>query len=828
MPAWLRWLGRAAVVVVSLGCLGAQVRVSGRVLDENGVVVAGARVELTPAAGGSITAATSDNAGLFEIRLEAPGAYRIRTTREGFFVFQGGIDEFQNGVNQLVVTLNHLQEFAESVNVTYSPPAIDFKNPEQSKELNNVEILEIPYAAPQDFRSSLPLMNGVVQDVNGKLHFNGGATQQTNFTLNGFNISDPVTGELETRVNIDAVRSLEYHNDRFTAEKGRGSAGSLDIQTGMGYDKWRFGSTNFIPGVSSNDGVYINKWSPRVQVSGPLVKGRAWFHNGFDAFYDSNVVDRLPSGQNRTYSLTASNLSRFQVNLTPSNILTGGFLINYLDAPRHGLSFLDPVETTINRSQNMYMSTIKDQIYFRRGVLLEFGFADTRNRTIEHPQGDRTYEISPKGRSGNYFVDFTRHAYRQEWLSNLYVPGLHWHGTHQVQFGIDFERSSFERNVNRHDYRVLRADNTVARYVTFQGNNWQDLSNFEGTQYIQDRWNPADEVTIDAGVRLDWDQIVRQLLTSPRIGLAWAPRWARDVKIAAGFGIFYDALSLGTLALHQDQVSLSTFYAPNGTVQQGPVETAFLVNNQDLRVPRYRILSFSVERRLPFGLQGKAALARKVGSGGFTFVNQLEAFGAPNRNEVLYTLRNWRHDRYTALEFSLRRNFGGKFEWFGGYTRSRSRSDAVVDYSLEDPIFARQAGGPLSWDTPNRFLTWGWAPIPKTVLPGRLRFLVNETDVAYLVEYRTGFPFSAVNDEGYLVGAPNSLRYPSYFNVNLHLERKFRFMHYLWAWRAGINNLTNSGNPNVVNNNVDSPNYLSYGRGQLRAVAVRLRFLGKR
>ena len=48
--------------------------------------------------------------------------------------------------------------------------------------------------------------------------------------------------------------------------------------------------------------------------------------------------------------------------------------------------------------------------------------------------------------------------------------------------------------------------------------------------------------------------------------------------------------------------------------------------------------------------------------------------------------------------------------------------------------------------------------------------------------------------------APTPMRYPGYFNLNLHLERQFRALHYLWAWRFGFNNLTNNGNPNVVNN----------------------------
>ena len=85
-----------------------------------------------------------------------------------------------------------------------------------------------------------------------------------------------------------------------------------------------------------------------------------------------------------------------------------------------------------------------------------------------------------------------------------------------------------------------------------------------------------------------------------------------------------------------------------------------------------------------------------------------------------------------------------------------------------------------------------------------------------------------VDEDGFLVGAPNAARLPGYFDVNLHLERQFHVFHYLWAWRFGINNLTNNGNPNYVNNVIGSPVFLTYERGQERAFAVRLRLLGRK
>ena len=815
---------RVAVLLVFAAALAAaQVRITGKVLDENGVAVQNARVEVRPAEGGAAVAAASDLAGQFTVSLARPGDYRVDAWREGFFRLSGTPAALREGENQLTITLNHLQEFAETVDVVYSPPAIDPAEPAERKELNTVEILTVPYPAPHDLRNALPLFNGVVKDNSGRMHVNGGASDQTNYTLDGFNISDPVTGRFEARLNIDSVRALELQTSRFGADKGRASAGSIDVQTKMGDDRWRFGGTNFVPGISLQSGLHVNKWTPRVELSGPLKRSRVWMHNGFDAFYDRDTIEGLPKGENRTRSLTANNLSRVQANLTPSNILTTSLLVNYMQSRGAGLSFLDPLETTTNRRNKLVMATIRDQMYLGRGALLDFGFADSRILTVQMPRGDRIYEITPYGTSGNYFVTIDRHASRQQWTANAFLPGFRAAGSHQMRFGVDFQRESFRQETNRHDYRVLRTDLSLARYVTFAGSRFQHRRNFQGAQYIVDQWTPRAGVVVELGLRTDWDQVVRELLWSPRVSAAWAPARLRDTKFSAGYGIFYDSLSLSTLTRHQDQISYATFFEPSGAPARGPVETAFFIDENDLRVPRYRTLSASAERKLPFEIYGRAGYTRRMGSAGFTFVNEMHPPGAAG----YYFLRNWRNDRYQAFELSLRRTFG-RFEWSAGYTRSRARTDAVVDYSLENPVFGPQAPGPFPWDAPDRLLTWGWAPVPRRILPRWAASIVGETDAAYLVEYRSGFPFSVVNEEGFMVGPPNGLRLPAYFSVNLHFERKFRALHYLWAWRFGFNNLTNNGNPNYVNNNIDSPAYLTYGRGQSRAFTVRLRLIGKK
>jgi hypothetical protein len=815
-------------VFLSCGLVQGQVLVTGKTVDETGAAISGVRIEVRREDSGPLLAGgSSDQAGNFSLNLPERGAYDLRAERLGFYVFRTHGQQFETGTTQLTITLNHQQEFSERVDVTASPPAIDPQQPAERKELDNTEILTIPYPAPQDYRNALQLFDGVVQDNSGRYHFNGAATNQVDYTLNGFNISNPVTGQLDARVNIDSIQSMTVQNSRFSAENGRGSAGILDLATRMGDDRFRFSGTNFVPGISSDSGWHVNKWTPRLAVSGPIAKGRAWFHNGADVFYSNDTVNGLPRGQNRTHGTTLSDLTRVQVNLTPTNILTTGFLLNLSDRTRTGLSFLNPAETTTNSRQVTFMSSIRDQQYLPGGGLLEAGFADTRGMLRSEPQGTSLFQITPFGDRGNYYEFLDRHSYRQQALANLFLPTLHLAGTHQLKFGIDTEREAFHQSVQRHDYEVLLADGSLTRYVTFAGNPFMSRKNFEGAYYVQDHWQVRDNLVFEAGVRLEWNEIVRDLETAPRFSATWSPKGLGGAKFSAGWGIYYDAISLDILSRQQDQTSLATFYSPDGIIR-GPVPTSFMVNEQSLRTPYYRTASLSAERKLPFDFCGTATFIHRTGNQGFAFDTSPSAFSTPDfYNGAVYTLHNGRRDQYDGFTINVKRTFAGKYEWFAGYTRSASHTTAAVDYSLQNPIFAPQMPGPLAWDTPNRIHMWGWVPIPRDTHNRLLDFLTRNLTAAYMVEYRTGFPFSVVDEEGFLIGQPNARRYPDYFSINLHLERQFRAIHYVWAWRFGFDNLTNNGNPNFVNNVFGTPQFLTYGRGQQRAFSVRLRFLGR-
>jgi hypothetical protein len=225
-------------------------------------------------------------------------------------------------------------------------------------------------------------------------------------------------------------------------------------------------------------------------------------------------------------------------------------------------------------------------------------------------------------------------------------------------------------------------------------------------------------------------------------------------------------------------------------------------------------------------VQLRVNYSRRRGSRGLTYVNSLSCNCVETPStfdgihnpvfDAIYSLSGQRADRYNGLEITLRQPIRQQYEWMFSYTRSRARSNAVVDQSIDEPLLIEDNAGALPWDTPNRWLSWGYLPTPW-----------RKWSVAYLAEYRTGFPFSVQDNNGQLTGQLNAYRYPAFFELNLHLERRVAFRNQWWAVRFGFNNITNHRNPNVVNNVIGSPEFLRMYGGQSRAFNLRVRWLGK-
>jgi hypothetical protein len=84
-----------------------------------------------------------------------------------------------------------------------------------------------------------------------------------------------------------------------------------------------------------------------------------------------------------------------------------------------------------------------------------------------------------------------------------------------------------------------------------------------------------------------------------------------------------------------------------------------------------------------------------------------------------------------------------------------------------------------------------------------------------------------VNVAQRIVGTPSSYRFPRYFTLDVSLEKRFHLMGYYLALRGTVEDITGRNNANFVENNVDAPNFGSFGGTSHRAFTARIRFLGR-
>ncbi|HYK87222.1 MAG TPA: TonB-dependent receptor, partial [Acidobacteriota bacterium] len=533
-------------------------QLSGRVVDEGGVAVSGAKVMLSGGLVSSPVMVTTDEAGRFAMAPVPTGSYELRAEKPGFYALVSSSFEIRERPEPIEIVLNHRQEFEETVNVVYSTPVVDRQESAVQTTLTSEEIVDLPFSASHDFRRALPMVPGVVRDRLGRMHLNGGGDNQAYYSLDGFNITSPVSGSLENRISVDAVRSLSVSTGRYSAEYGKGSSGVMALETARGDDRFRFSATNFFPSFDLHNGVVLRDWNPRASFSGPLVKGRAWYFNALDLEYDLNIVNELPSNANRNRNWHGGDLSRFQINLTHRNILTFGLLFNFQNSLNLGISPLDPIETSRDRHERFYFFNIKDQAYLSNGWVLETGLALNQVNTREIPHGDLIYRTTPNGQSGNYFLRSQARAERIELLANVLTPQWSWHGRHSLKFGVVGDRIHHHQISSRRPFEVWR-QGSRARLVSFLGNPsfGRDSSEFSG--YLQDRWFPTDSVLVEAGMRLDWDQVMRKTMQSPRLAITWGPARFPETKFSAGVGVFYDSVNMALLTRDLDQQRVDTY-----------------------------------------------------------------------------------------------------------------------------------------------------------------------------------------------------------------------------------------------------------------------------
>jgi hypothetical protein len=805
----------ALLLAGSFGAADTPLTLRGRVLDENGQPVAGVQVKLEGLGKPKISALT-DDAGYFSAKNIAPGEYTVQMEKVDFFILRGQTIQVAPGATEFSFTLNHIQEVREKVDVVADPNRIEPTETPQSATLTSTEFFYIPVPSSHDYKQSLIALPQIIRDNQALLHIAGARATQSQYLMDGFEVGDPVSGALTIPIIVDALRTAEVETGRFGAEFAHPGAAILKFETPEGDDHWRFNATDFVPGLRSDQGVRLGNYYPRITFSGPLVAGKLWFLQSFSVDHTLSIERDITQGNNTSEQWSGDTFSRLLWHVAPNDSLHFTLLYNNESDTSVGLDSLHPQSTTLDEPSDRVFASVKNQLWWNH-ALFEVGFAEDRTVRDFDPQGNLPYLLFVNGAQGNFFQRSDQSSRRHQFSADAIRPGFHWHGLHTISAGTNISVVVLNQSSTRGEIQAFNAAQQLVRRTTFTGNAILDVSNTLAGAFVQDNWSLSSHWVAQVGLRGDWDQFVRMTMVQPRAAVNYLPFADGRGKFSIGWGIYDIPLNLSVLGQTQDQQQVDTLYNPaTGAVIAGPATSTFTMPAHGLQQPFFDITSAGWQERIWKKTIVSVELLARNG-------HRELAFETSNPGQVggVFLLQSTRRDKYRGATIAARHTFEKGAVLFASFTRSRANTDQALDPFLGALYFAPQQGAPLLWDAPNRALSWGAVPTPLWGI-----------DFAYLFEYRTGYPFSVVDQQQFLIGAPNRLRFPDYASLNISLEKKFRFGKYLFAVRGTVINILDRQNPNVVVNNIDAvgvtPAFLNFSGGQGRAFTGRLRFLGKR
>jgi hypothetical protein len=153
------------------------------------------------------------------------------------------------------------------------------------------------------------------------------------------------------------------------------------------------------------------------------------------------------------------------------------------------------------------------------------------------------------------------------------------------------------------------------------------------------------------------------------------------------------------------------------------------------------------------------------------------------------------------------------------YVRASTKGDlndfVSVFGDVRDPIIRANEYGPQALDVPHRVLGWGVVNLPRAIT------------VSPTIEYRSGFPYTVVDQQQRVVGTRNGGgRYPALFTSDLAVTKDVTLLKGQRA-RVGAQffNITGHFNPRDVQNNLDSPGYGRYANSVDRQVRAKFTLL---
>ncbi len=661
---------------------------------------------------------------------------------------------------------------------------------------------------PASVTDALPLAPGIIRLPNGQLSLSGNAEHRSTLLVNSGTATDPATGQFGASIPIDSVQTMNVLTSPFLAEYGGFTSNVVAVETRPGGDKWHFELNDPLPEFRFRSWhmVGMKSVTPRVNFGGPMLSSRLHLVESIQYEMRSTEIITLPFPDNQQRREGYNSFTELDYILNSTNMLTASLHIANQHTRFANLDFFNPEPVTPSNANTTYAAAVTDRASFG-GALLESALSATSFRAGVWPQGTLDMILSPTDNQGNYFSRQSRTASRLEWRETLAFT-RNWLGVHNFKFGSTIGGTAEHGQVQDHPVDILDPAGTLLETIRFTPGQPFQRSDVETAFFAQDHWVIGSHFAIEGGIRAEQQRITDTARIGPRAGLAWTPFGSGKTIVRAGAGVFYDRVPLNVYGFPNYPNQVVTSYGPDGQIISGPTqfynltqsavpsELPFIHTEQqpgnfapfsvNWNIQLEQILLPALRVRVNYlqsASDGLIVLNPQVVQGSDALVLNGNGSSQLKQLEVIAAVRA---PRDGPIYFSyVRTHAVGSLNDFNNYLANFPPAVILPNYYTS-----------LPGDVPNRFLAWGTLRVP-----WRLQLMPK-------VEYRTGFPYSALDQRQQYVYLPNQSRFPSYLSVDARISKDVKVSEkYTFRFSIIGSNLTDHFNPISVHANTADPLY---------------------
>jgi hypothetical protein len=772
--------------------------------DGQPFVVPGVTLTLT-CGGGAPKIEISNERGEFRFVDVPAGACALAAELQGFKTSTTNVAVNAGETSTTTIQLG-LETLHEEVTVKAEAGGTEGNPIEAHVERMTARVMQTAPLASERFQDALPLIPGVVRGPDGLLNINGTRSNQSALTFNNANGTDPVTGEDAIELPIDAVSSVQVRGAAFAPEFGLSAGAVTTVETQRAGEAWHVTLNDLEPRVRRRAGEFrgIESWTPRVTTGGPLVKGKVSLLESMQYEYSQTRVFGLPAFESDTKVQSFESYTRVDWTIGDPNHFTASALVAPRKTTYAGLNTFNPQAVTPNIKYDNVLGSASDQLVVGQSRLLDMRVSVKQfNATIYPSQGVGPMVLAPDVNSGSYFNDQDRTSRRAEWLTTYSFMPIG--PAHLMKLGAGVTYETFDGVSTSRPVDIVRANGTLSQEIAFVGSGRLGRSRWGVQGYAQDSWTVSPRVSVQYGARFDDDSFTGDVNVAPRGSVTVAITEDGRTVVRAGAGVFYDPIPLNVASFDQLQDRSVTEFAGDGVTADGPARLVPNVVASAIHTPRSLNWNVEIDREWIRNFFVRVGYQQRENR----FESVLDPITLASGEEALL-LRTDGQSRYREAQITARYQFHAADQIVGSYTRSSAIGN-LNDFNtyfgnIESPVIRSDARGPLPWDAPNRYLLWSNVSLPRdfTVFP--------------LLDVRTGFPLSTIDENRNFVGARNEAgRYPTFVSLDMQVSKRLRLFGHNATVGVKVFNITNHFNPRDYQGNLASANYGGFANSVGRA-----------